>query len=397
MSGSRLYLQLIKFQLICLKAIFKIMTIEILNLYILICGFHGLFQSFALFNSRKKYTPNMFLSIFIFSFSVILIENALKKIDGSIKLPEFISFPFLFSGFTLYFYSKSLVGKQVKSQELILHSLPAFLSFIILLINFLSFKTDIIPSVFSPDPRINNVVLNSMGAIHLLFYLVLTIKITKRSMNKSDSQLYIKISWIFFLVTISFAATILVLTIILFNIIMQSPFDMRPIYFVWVIMTFLIYGIGYASLRKPELFQKSTHDVFKDLSRSIIKYRNTRVSEGQSQDIIKKLEYLLKKELLYREPDIKLPSIAKHMNIRPNVLSRIINEYYDMNFNQLINDHRIEEVKNKFADPKFDKYTIIGIAYDAGFNSKSSFNSVFKDKVGLSPKEFRNSIRNYLL
>ncbi len=227
----------------------------------------------------------------------------------------------------------------------------------------------------------------------MLLYLAVTVKVLKRFKSKEDSKLSFKISWIFFLITISFTISVLVLSIITYNVIMDNPFDVRIAYFVWVIMTSIVYGIGYTSLSKPEVFQKSSQELLNSFSKSITKYRHTRVSEDKFHEVVERLQNLLEKEFLYRDPNLRLTSMAKIMDIRPNILSRIINEHYNLNFNQLINNYRIEEVQQKLADPKFDKYTILGIAFEVGFNSKSSFNSAFKNKLGLSPKEFRKSTR----
>ena len=369
------------------------MSTEFINIYLLICGLHGIIQSFILFKSRKDYEPNKFLSVYIFAFSIILIENSLKIIDGAFKLPDFISLPFLFFGHALLFYAKSILGRRVKRHELILHTIPAFLLLVVFLTNFFSGMIGLLPKVLDFEPRLNNIIINSLGAIHMLLYLAVTVKVLKRFKSKEDSKLSFKISWIFFLITISFTISVLVLSIITYNVIMDNPFDVRIAYFVWVIMTSIVYGIGYTSLSKPEVFQKSSQELLNSFSKSITKYRHTRVSEDKFHEVVERLQNLLEKEFLYRDPNLRLTSMAKIMDIRPNILSRIINEHYNLNFNQLINNYRIEEVQQKLADPKFDKYTILGIAFEVGFNSKSSFNSAFKNKLGLSPKEFRKSTR----
>ncbi len=62
------------------------------------------------------------------------------------------------------------------------------------------------------------------------------------------------------------------------------------------------------------------------------------------------------------------------------------------NFYNLVNDYRVEEVKKRMVDPKYRHLTILAIAYDAGFNAKSSFNTVFKEKTGMTPSEYQQSV-----
>ncbi len=106
-----------------------------------------------------------------------------------------------------------------------------------------------------------------------------------------------------------------------------------------------------------------------------------------------KIDDYFKTERPYLDPDLTLPRLAKSLNVPLHHLSQVINEVYGQNFFEFINKYRVEEVKNKIVDPKFDKYSLLGIAFESGFNSKSAFNRVFKKFTGTTPSEFRNSQR----
>jgi AraC-like DNA-binding protein len=93
-------------------------------------------------------------------------------------------------------------------------------------------------------------------------------------------------------------------------------------------------------------------------------------------------------EKLYQNPTLTLTDLAKKVNTNPSVLSKIINQSFEMNFNDFINYHRVEEVKEKLQEPNNAHLTIMSIAYDAGFNSKATFNRAFKKLTGKNPKEF---------
>ncbi|MGZ3872159.1 MAG: ABC transporter permease [Mucilaginibacter sp.] len=92
----------------------------------------------------------------------------------------------------------------------------------------------------------------------------------------------------------------------------------------------------------------------------------------------------------YRDPDLSLSSLAEKLEIPLHELSRIINVALKKNFNDFINEYRIREVKRKIQDPAYDRLTLLGIAFDSGFNAKTTFNRAFRQMTGKSPVEYKN-------
>jgi AraC-like DNA-binding protein len=90
--------------------------------------------------------------------------------------------------------------------------------------------------------------------------------------------------------------------------------------------------------------------------------------------------------------NLTLGELANNLEILPNNLSRLINEEFGKNFHEFVNAYRIDEVKKSLADPKFAHYSLLGIAFECGFNSKSTFNSVFKQLTGKTPSAYRKSL-----
>jgi adenylate cyclase len=85
----------------------------------------------------------------------------------------------------------------------------------------------------------------------------------------------------------------------------------------------------------------------------------------------------------YLDPDLTLRSLAEMLDLPPNYLSQLLNEGFDQNFAEYVNSYRLETFKTKAADPANAHLTLLGLAYESGFNSKSVFNSFFKKTMGL--------------
>lgn len=101
-----------------------------------------------------------------------------------------------------------------------------------------------------------------------------------------------------------------------------------------------------------------------------------------------KIETLIQEEKLYQNPELTLTDLAKKLETNASVISKTINQGFGLNFNDFINNYRIDAVKNSFAIGEHKKSTLLGIAYDCGFNSKATFNRAFKKNTGKTPKEY---------
>ncbi len=92
------------------------------------------------------------------------------------------------------------------------------------------------------------------------------------------------------------------------------------------------------------------------------------------------------------EPDLTLEQLAAQLKLRPKLLSQAINEGLGQNFFEFINTYRIGEAKRLLTNPADKKVTVLEVLYQVGFNSKSSFNTVFKKQTGLTPSEFKKKM-----
>jgi AraC-like DNA-binding protein len=119
-----------------------------------------------------------------------------------------------------------------------------------------------------------------------------------------------------------------------------------------------------------------------------VRYRNTTLTQEYLLDVIKKIESHMLERKPYLDGELTLTSLAGQLEINPNQLSQILNEGLGENFYRFVNRYRVEESKRLLLDPAFAHYNILGIAFQAGFSTKSTFNKTFKELTGLSPSEF---------
>jgi len=101
-----------------------------------------------------------------------------------------------------------------------------------------------------------------------------------------------------------------------------------------------------------------------------------------------KLEEVIGREQLYLRPELTLAELARYLQINTGVMSRVINEGYGLNFNEYINELRIKAVIRKLDEGIHKRLTLMGIAYDCGFNAKTTFNRCFKKVTGLTPGDY---------
>lgn len=119
------------------------------------------------------------------------------------------------------------------------------------------------------------------------------------------------------------------------------------------------------------------------------KYQNSNLSDMRIQVLGENLKKILEEKTLYTNANLKLEKVANVMGIPSYQLSQVINSGLKTNFNDLINSYRIQAIKDKLTDPSAAQKTISEIAYENGYNSKSTFNTAFKKVTGKTPSQFR--------
>jgi AraC-like DNA-binding protein len=119
-----------------------------------------------------------------------------------------------------------------------------------------------------------------------------------------------------------------------------------------------------------------------------IKYEKSTISAADIKAIHQQLSGLMETGKFYKEPELTLSDIAQKLNVHPNTISQVINSMEQKNFYEYINLQRVDEFKRLVTLPGNQQFTLLSLAFECGFNSKTSFNRNFKKATGLSPSEF---------
>ena len=105
------------------------------------------------------------------------------------------------------------------------------------------------------------------------------------------------------------------------------------------------------------------------------------------------LKKVIRTSRYYKDPELSLVSLAEKLGLTTHELSRIINTALKKSFNDFINEYRVAEVVRKMQDPAYDHITLLGLAFESGFNSQSTFTRIFKHMTGKSPLAYKNDLK----
>jgi len=158
-----------------------------------------------------------------------------------------------------------------------------------------------------------------------------------------------------------------------------NQFFSLPVNLTIFVFTILYFGIN------QSIIYESRHKAEKIPDE---KYKRSVLEQQTINEINHKVEIYLKERKPYLNPDFSFQMMVDDLEISRHALSQAINSKKQKNFYNLINEFRVNEVKRKLLNKEFKKLTVIGIAFECGFNSKTTFNRIFKDHIGMTPTEF---------
>ncbi len=262
-----------------------------------------------------------------------------------------------------------------------------------------------------PQKRSNNIgSINPVAAkllslsilVSFIIYIILIIKLLRSHEKKiseyfSYDSLRINLKWLKWITICFFLSYGFAITVILFApIFIRNPF-LNPRFAPDVGTTFFIFMFSLFAVKQPVIFRgggsmESSNDE-KNIDNDIIlrerKYEKSGLKDSDAENFLKSLECYMRSEKPFLDPDLTIVSISEKLDIPKHYLTEIINRTLNKNFYTYVNEFRINEAKKKISDKNYSEHSIIRIAYDSGFNSKSTFNKIFKQVTSLTPSEYR--------
>ncbi|MBS1599635.1 MAG: AraC family transcriptional regulator [Bacteroidetes bacterium] len=371
------------------------------DILFIIVIFQLLFISVFLFTHEKgRRISNTFLAAFFLSIALNLADSFLviKKVylNNTALVAWSICLPLLF-GPLLYLYTQSVLYKDFKfSRKKWVHFLPFIILGVSSEIRYLlldrAMQVDLLNRIV--ERKIPAIMYWSSGLIFLQFFLYIAASFRlirqykKIASNEFSDQQRNNITWL--------SSTILFFTICMilaaFNGFTGLTSLAKYYFLLLTILVSLIFifinSILLRALRQPEIFSII---VEKETSSAAVgpKYAGSALNEEDKKRILEQLRVYMENKKPYMEPELTLEQLATQLAIRPKILSQVINESLQQNFFDFINRYRIEEAKKLLTKPADKKITVLEVLYEVGFNSKSSFNTIFKKHTGLTPSEFK--------
>ncbi len=396
-------------------------------LFVLVVGAaQGVFLSVLLLGRKVNTMANRVLATSMIGMAIFLLEAVYYGSEWFRETTAFIgvSEPLIFVfGPILYLYALIVMrGGQEFKRVYLLHFIPAL---IVLLydsqVYFASqaFKLEFIEQMmagnFPPDQRI----IGYAKHIHGCVYAVLTARLLyrhARDIRDTYSSIdRINLRWLRHLTI----GLVLIWAFALFNFVLyemgialtNTPISLTP----FAVAVF-IYAIGYLGLRQPEIFHADVPAVSADVKTTIpadntaampsnsepaqlnaapqetpttAAYRKSGLDEARAQSLQQQLENYMRSEEPWRNANLTLSELAQALDVTAHNLTEVINTRFGKNFYDFVNAYRVAEVRRLLRDPAAQHLTILALAYDAGFNAKSTFNTIFKKHVGKTPSQVR--------
>lgn len=155
------------------------------------------------------------------------------------------------------------------------------------------------------------------------------------------------------------------------------------------------FGINQAGIfnQKKSLKESEENIRNNEIHQVVTKYEKSNLNEESALKIQEKMNLLMKNEELFKNPELTLDDLAEKLNVSSNHLSQVINSLENKTFYDYMNQYRIDKFCSVIENGENKKLTILAIALDCGFNSKSTFNRNFKNFKGITPSEFLKNLK----
>lgn len=302
----------------------------------------------------------------------------------------------------LFFYTQDLVKPN---NIAIRQRLPHFIPFITLYIAGVIVGFDEPMATYMRETNayftIFFIIMNLIISVTYSYYILQLVKLNQHKYQDkyASRNPFLTLEWInwmvYFLIVTPFLGAF-------FNVLLKEFFNEGEIIAVSTTVLFGMMGLAFFTFRQPTLYREEQIEVEQKEAKKIVetpiieeKETSTLViSEVEKAAYIAKIETHFETAKPYLNPKIRMPELARTLDIPRHIFSFIINEHYHKNFFNFINQYRIDHAKLLLKDKENQYYTLETIGEMAGFNSRSTFNKRFKEIVGVSPKAYQMGLND---
>tara|TARA_R110002126_G_C10490437_1_gene503713 strand:- start:21328 stop:22440 length:1113 start_codon:yes stop_codon:yes gene_type:complete len=365
---------------------------EIFLIILLSAGaIQGFIYGFILLQKKSKTkTVNRFLATILLFFSYRLLVE-ISKLFGigfyDFWYHIFIEFNWIY-GALIYFFVKAAVTHQFKMnyKKDWIHFLPVILEFV--WSNFIksqNFYWDGTRESLSWLGYYGYIIwmhyptMYVISALLIIYYAIQSSKLLKEKINLN--LVYIDgVKWIKkVLFVLKYYAVFLIVIVLTDLIFFDYAFQRYYSYPLFIGLAIITYWLGL------EGFNRRNNEIIK--SQNII----TDKERQQLEQIAKGLKELMEIDKIYKNQDLSLAILSEKLNVKPYQTTKSLNIIFGQKFNDFINSYRIEALKEILKNPKNEKFTLLSLAFEVGFNSKSSFNRAVNKITGKSPKDLKST------
>ncbi len=375
---------------------------ELIIDFILITGIViGSLILFFLFKKDKKELPQYLLIVlFLFLLCEFIISYFFLHEIYFIKLPSIIFSSAItwFLGPLIFLYIKSLFTDEKKLiKKNLIHFIPYVVNLVLKsIIYIIYFPSDIDNATYMQIFEKKWVLDVVLSDLYFILYLLLTLRMFyrfKKAIKSNYSNLtehdFIWLKYMLFGYLLVMSVDTFISIIGLYSL---YGFYITIITTVIVIIYLGYYGINQSRILLPDFLIIEEVDNEGDTKKAN-KNQLSHSSDQEIKELKLSLENILKNDKPYLDENLTLKKLADLIPTSDKKLSTLLNQYMDISFYDIINKQRVEAVKEKMIAENSKKYSLMGIAYDCGFNSKSSFIRTFKKETGFSPSEYKKQLQ----
>lgn len=372
-------------------------SINFVSLIIIIGVFEGFFVgTYLMLKKSVKNNMNLYLGSVVFTVTLLFVPGFIYRIGLLPTLPhivhiDFLSY-FLFGPLAL-FYIRACSQKNFKiTPKMWLHFLPFILSTLYLLPFYIQpaeAKIQAFTAVFLRGDGGVPIWYDTVRLLHPSVYLLLCLQVVwqyKNNLTNETSSIDVSFHrWLIFFcgfLSIPLSTGFLFWT--------------TPHHFLIIVLTFLLLFIFIMAIHmtifiKPEIFHHFPHQMLipDSVEEKQVKYENSTLQESRKDKYVEQIVQFMENEKPYLNPTLTLSELAEQIKIPSHHLSQVINEKLECNFLDFVNQYRVKEAQELLINPENKNFTIMSIAYDAGFNSKSTFYAAFKKQTAMTPSQYR--------